>query len=481
MQNSRLLFTSRSPLLLSVISIGIAIAVGLAIGNQGDTIGYLLLVVFVAIGFFATLITIPISAIILLLGSLYPVIMLGQGQEIGLFGLSIGIATLMKDGLLILTAVVTGLHLLSIGKHFRWTRLDFLVLLFVVWVAFIGIISSRTLIASLLGIRATILYVLVYFITRVVIRDARDVNIVIWAVILTSVVPIIASFGQADSVVTGLATIDPDASGRLYNQRLYLADQSVHTANVYAAYLAIVFTTIVGQLFFGGSHQNRLARTLLMGYSVPLAFFLIISFSRRVWIALGIVLLALMFIRRIALWRILSIALIVTLVLFFLPEQIVEAMRFRAISISSGFEESGMAQRVSEWRLLLTLTFSSPTSLLVGSGFGLVGSTGLALDEASAFGGHNYYLILMYQLGLGGLLIFLRILWKGLTIAFETMQSYPQSPMRVGSLVSLAGMVLIIISALAGGSFENYPLNLLFWLMLALAVNCQQLAAQSYF
>lgn len=200
-------------------------------------------------------------------------------------------------------------------------------------------------------------------------------------------------------------------------------------------------------------------RNRLFLWALPvLALGLASSLARGAWLGLGVGLLYLGLRRH----RFLLLIIPVTLVaLLYLPGS------FSAAALSG----SSLAERGSGWQANLQQVLAHP----LGAGIGATGSA--AAKVASLQGGgtsyqpDNYYFKTVYELGVIGL-------WLLVVALFTILSSTDRAAFRLSgrdrslTLGISAGVLAAITVSFVATYFEIFPMDVLFWLLLAVVATC---------
>lgn len=465
-RNLKPILLATALLISSVLGIGIGV-----LGWEGSTP----IMGLIAIAVLWLLFNKPEVGLKLLIATTFVIILLGQDQSIELFDLQVRLASLLKDLLFSLVLLTWALQV-ALGRiTLKIDGLTIVVILFMLWSLFRGITSPNGYVAGLLGVRSTIQYAFLFLVAGTAIRSYKQAQSLLWILILSSLYPAIAGVFQVETVISGLAETETGEVVKLTNQRLYFM-ASVHGVNVFAGYIGIVLSSVMAISLF--DKVGALKRAFLLAYGVLLSIILYLTFSRRLWIAFAIVMLVFLILKRVRPSTILIVGLLVTGLLLLNQTPLELAAARMGLYTGYWIRDVISYTRVEEWQYLWDGVSQSITSFLFGTGLGTAGAVEEALNLSEGVSGHNYYLVVLYQLGLAGLFLFLTILVLGILKAWKLWKKTKLPLVRQIIASVLGSMLIVMLSALVGISFENYPLNLIFWLFLGILQACDWLAKQ---
>lgn len=456
-------------LLLMALLVGVSIA----LSQQGQWVGIVGIGALIGIIFAGLIIHQPLFGVIAVIGFSFISVFLFHNEA--QLGIPFKLSLLFKDGILIIVVMGWIYHLYKHKLTLTNSRLTLFVLAFISWVALRSVLSSRGIVIGLLAIRATLEFSILYFIVSSSIRTEKDIRFLLWGIILSSLLPVLFVSFQIEEVVNGLATTQVEEFGRIYFNRINILGSSEsligrsNTANTFAAYLGTVLICLFTFLLFNKrTFDNKKLMIPLSAYSLMVTLLILLSFSRRVWVALLLVFIMLWALQRVSAHTLIMPLLFMMTIYLLLPDQIVEwiVRRFSTLAIIT--DENVSSTRLAEWRYLWGGISQSAGSLLFGQGVGIIGTLAKGIGSEDWVNGHNYYLTTFYQLGMIGLLFFGSILLEGCAKTLRVFKNSSDLSIRQGTLAAFGVIMLLSLSALAGNTFEAYPLNVIFWTFLGL-------------
>lgn len=254
------------------------------------------------------------------------------------------------------------------------------------------------------------------------------------------------------------------AGGSYHRVHLYFG-----TANSLGVFLSLTFFVV----FHAASPERRVWRWLRFAAAAVMIVALVLTFSRRSWLATGVVL-GFHFVRRLD-WRGLILAAAVAVVLLSGPLGQVEE---RAETIVDVDDPTNLERKQEVLKQLLWLPGADEVSWL---GWGLERAAGADDVEGagrSAVYFHSYYLTLYYLGGAVGVILYLAVvgatfagLWRALRRS--------RAPATRGALsAGMSCMVVVLIQGLFGTGNMTFPVNYMTALIpgLALALYAQERA-----
>ncbi|MCX7918582.1 MAG: O-antigen ligase family protein [bacterium] len=379
-----------------------------------------------------------------------------------------------KDIWLLSLLGVWGLHL--VHKRYRLPIKEnelypvYIPILCFIGLAFIYTFVSPEVKAGFWGLRSTVEFILVFLLTIAILTRAQDIQkaieLFLWSGLLFSLWGLYRIFTTKIGLGTWFEVMPEHIVGRL----TVFGDE--HSANAYAIFMAMLVGFCLGALVY----RNKLVKSwrYLLGLTL---FFgginLVFTFSRRAWLGVFIASLVIGFLAgksRIII-RFLLIACIAVVIAYFIQPLALTALFSRITT----FDPSHITirERLDEWTVLFQRMLDSN---LLGIGLGMVGPVGVLYEIPDATLTHNYYLLLLIEMGMFGLFLFIWILGSILRFGFRLFRILPESFEKTIVLGLLACIIILIISALGGVTFESFPNNLHFWFFAGLLVCIHKLA-----
>lgn len=227
--------------------------------------------------------------------------------------------------------------------------------------------------------------------------------------------------------------------------------QRVHlyfgTANTLGLFLSLALFT----LLYGVNVEARWLRWLKVGGQAVILLAILLTFSRRTWLATGLLLLFHYLWRRD--WRgVVVVALVGGALGYQMREQISE----RAETIIDP-EHSSNIERKREITEHLDFLFAGGVSM---TGWGMERAVAASASDVShALYFHNYYLTLYYVSGAIGLLLFLFVVGATLR-GLRRVQLLARGPTPRGAAAAgLATLAIVLLSGMFGNANMTFPVN----------------------
>ena len=403
-------------------------------------------------GFFSPIVT--IVSIIAAIGVALIIHNTLLGVFLSVFSAAI-LPTMICAGLIALTFLSFIIKLIAEkDRKYVITPMSFLVVSFIM----IAVFSSVTSFNPQKSIVTMVLYVLFacsyFLIVNTVKTKNQWYNLVITFIISGFLVSCIGIYQNFFMETTDTSWIDEDMFEEI-GTRVY---STLENPNVLGQYLVLLTPLAFGMMW---SVKENSSKLILLVITVAMGACLIITWSRAAWvgIVLAIGFFLLMKDRR---WSALCI-----LALIILPFVLPESIMSRLMSIGN-VKDSSTAYRVSVW--IASLRIASDYWL---SGIGL--GTGAfervyqhyALNGAGfALHSHNFYIELVVEMGILGLIIFLMIIfasYKGIVSIKEKNTVNKNISLAIGG--ALAGY---LFQGVAENLWYNYRMVLIFWIYIAI-------------
>ena len=313
---------------------------------------------------------------------------------------------------------------------------------------------------------------LVYFYIAGNVRTREDVvfvvSILLAACVVESVVMIILRFTGLPSTIWGLPThihIDNDPK-----EGFMRIGGTVGSPNFAAAYLSMTLTCAASVLFTNLGRLYKWLATAALGLG---SIALILTFSRGGWLALALslALLCLVTWRRRGLSLKAPIAVLVLLVLLYVPfHSLIGARLF-------GDDRGSAESRIPLMNLAFRIAEDHPLLGVGANNFTVAMGPYLTSEfrEAFLFAVHNKYLLVLAETGIGGLVAFLAFFVWTVRKGWQCwkFQDSLLSPLALGFAAGLAGhMVHMTVDV-----FRGRPTQQLVWLIAGLLLAMCRIAA----
>lgn len=357
--------------------------------------------------FFLLILLIPFSFFLKLVLSLF------------LPGLLASVIGVYKD--LLLFSLLGSIMAVIITKkqyNFKLSRMYKPILIFIALNVILFLTNSDSLIAGLIGLRKTIIFTFMFFLTGALIRSKEDIKILVNIVLGIGFILALGAIMQW-LFFPNLMHVAQIASGGLYGYTLGVtrAASFFNSANVLGFYLAFLASVLIAPIFME-KHKKK-----LLIYSVILTAFvvaLLFTLSRGAWIALFF---------GAALWGIIKYkyllkrALLVVIVAV-LAALMVISSPLLMLRVQSIFDEEDISKQSRFEKVFSVYAFKTDNmkDFLFGQGLGTTGAVPEALASEDLKSGFIdfYYLELYNDIGIVGLGCFLWIMYCYLKLLFIT-------------------------------------------------------------
>ena len=369
-----------------------------------------------------------------------------------LAGQSLTMVGMIKDILLIALVVTWLIKALNGQYPIPWRSL-FIISFFLIWNVVHALLADYpNFYAAFYDMRLNIQFLFLLPVLESIISSTSKAKIFVQWLFFIAVLFSVISLCQA--LLSGILLIH-------YNRLAGLTGIK-SSANVFGVY--ITGLTVMGVSFFDISRSRTIKMSLSLGITICFIY-VMASYSRRSFVALGcslFVLCTVFYDKRyfhsiryfVVLFFIISVSLF-----FFVNEDIVESILWRFGDIS--FHGRGFPARFDEWANALSSL--SYFDYVMGKGLATFGSASVKFDILGGSAAHNYYVQLLVELGIVGLLSYLAILYyvvrRGIRLYKRT------SDRNVKSIIRgcIAAIVVFLVAGLAGTSNVSIPVSTLLW------------------
>jgi len=234
------------------------------------------------------------------------------------------------------------------------------------------------------------------------------------------------------------------------------------SANVFGVYIAGF--TAMGIGFFDIPRSRTPRGLVFWGIAICLLY-VIASYSRRSFLGLGCSMLVLFtmfcdkrYFNRIK-YNIILFSVILVGLFFFLNKSIVESVLWRFGDIS--LHGRGFPTRLDEWANALSAL--SYFDYVMGKGLATFGSASVLFDIPGGSPAHNYYVQLLVELGIVGLILYLTILYYVIYCGIRTYRRTANRDIKSIIRGCIAAIVVFLVAGLAGTSNVSIPVSILLW------------------
>jgi len=368
----------------------------------------------------------------------------------------------------LLRVCIRGILLFLKPQRYRIAKsnLNLFILALMAWALIHALNSNIPLLARVFGLRALLRYVPFYFIAAGTIRKIRTVrNLGIVLISSHLLVSVLGFFELPEFFASGL-TWEHVYHGisRFYGVFGIEGREITTYSNVYAMMLSFGFLFLASFLVYGRSSTKETACSLIA--TIPILVNIVFTFSRRGWFNLVAGSLLFFMVSR----KLSQKSLRTVLVLIFASSAFYAIMNIMPSTqlVLERFQQNPLADsslvvRMKDYRYLFNAIGEKP---FWGWGVGSTGPVGVRFSVPGAVNSHNYYLMLTYELGLIGLL-----LWGGLVVvsagqAWKVARGLPNGTLKAAAAAIFVTLVLMAADSLLGTIYEAFPLDLYFWILL---------------
>ena len=329
----------------------------------------------------------------------------------------------------------------------------FIVLYVIVYI--VAVFASVTISGSLYGGMVTVLFVLYSLALMNSVSTRRQINIVIWTIVLCGA--LVSAYGIYQYVfgANGAAAwIDDDMFSDI-STRVY---STLQNPNVLAEYLLLVIPFGVAGVL---AEKGVLPKIIFLGCTAAMCLCMVLTFSRGGWLGL-IFAAAVFFIILDRRFILVGLAALVALY-FLLPDTIIN--RFTSIG---NMADTSTSYRFSIWMgsisMLRDYWFCG-----IGPGteaFNMIYPS-YSYNSAVAQHSHNLYLQITCDSGVCGILLFLLIIFHSFKNVCSALAKTEDRKTRLYLNASLSGIVGFLVQSMTDYSFYNYRVMLMFWAFIA--------------
>lgn len=380
----------------------------------------------------------------------------------------LSLAGLYQDMLPLIGLVAWGILLLLKPQRYRIAKsnVNSFILMLMAWALIRALNSNIPLLARAFGLRALFRYVPFYFIAAGTIRETRMARS-LGIVLISShfLVSVLGLFELPEFFASGL-TWEQVYHGisRFYGVFGVEGYEITTYSNVYAMMLSFGFLFLVSFWVYGQFGSKAKACSLIV--IIPIFVNIMFTFSRRGWFNLVAGSLLFFMVDKRLSRRFLRIVFVVIFVssAFYAIMNIMPSTQLVLQRLQQNpLADSSFVVRVKDYHHLLNAISEKP---FWGWGIGSTGPVGVRFNVSGAVNSHNYYLMLTYELGLIGLL-----LWGGMIVAsagqaWKVARGLPDGALKAVAAAIFAILVLMAADSLLGTIYEAFPLDLYFWILL---------------
>lgn len=393
---------------------------------------------------------------------------IGQSRPTSDVGTSFTTMGAAKDVVLIVIVLASLKRILARGVAPMRSPLPLMTAVFL-GVQLVYIVLSPQLLPALWAFRSTAEFAVVLFITPYVITDLPSLRRLINAFTLGSV--LVVTISATAALQIGTVWVDA-ASGNVFGGvsafGSYASRGSFSTFASLALLLALVLLT--------DPSLGRRSRAVNLYVVIASAISVLFTFERRAWLGVlvGLALLAILGrVRRgFVGWTLVVVALLGGL-LAVSGSGVSEAVRAR---LTGDLSSPANAIRLNEWGEVID---RARDSFFVGEGLGTAGPTGATFEADDYVNSHSYYLLLLLETGIPGLLSFAAVV-----VAFlkQGRQSYQQRAepglQQSAALAAVICGINLLVQSFTTVGMAIFPFNYYFWLFGGILIVMPRLSDQ---
>ena len=319
----------------------------------------------------------------------------------------------------------------------------------------VAVFASVTVSGSLYGGMVTVLFVLYSLALMNSVSTRRQINIIIWSIVLCGA--LVSAYGIYQYIfgANGAAAwIDDDMFSDI-TTRVY---STLQNPNVLAEYLLLVIPFGVAGIL---AEKGFLPKLIFLGCTAAMCLCMVLTFSRGGWLGL-IFAAAVFFIILDRRFILVGLAALVALY-FLLPDTVIN--RFTSIG---NLADTSTSYRFSIWMgsiaMLRDYWFCG-----IGPGtaaFNMIYPS-YSYNSAVAQHSHNLYLQITCDCGVCGILLFLLIIFHTFKNICSAMSRSEDRKTRLYLNASLSGITGFLVQSMTDYSFYNYRVMLMFWAFIA--------------
>ena len=360
-----------------------------------------------------------------------------------------------------IVGVTAGSYLIKLirGKRvFRMKLIDYPILLLAIFYLFGGFFSR----GGLASLNAALMYVLLlcgYFLTFNLIRTREWVRRCVASAIVSGTMACIVGFFQIFTGGLNASWVDTDMFLGIGTRIV----SSFENPNVFSEYLLLLLPFAMACALRRGGLRQKLPLVLALAL---MTVCLVFTWSRGAWLGfiLGMLLFFVAFSKKTVLF-LLGVLLVSPFLAFLVPDAVAE--RFLSIGNPA---ESSISYRISAWYGVIELLNQTWWGGVgVGSAAFEAVYSGVALAGAqSVKHAHSIYLQLLAELGVGGLLVFLLIVFLFVQNCFEYLLRVNRRDERGFVIAGIAAVVSMLVMGITDHIWYDYRIFLAFWTVIGL-------------
>ena len=320
---------------------------------------------------------------------------------------------------------------------------------------FIGPKTDLTI--SLLSFRGHFEYIFAFFLAANTIRTNKQVKRLVLVFLFSTFANLLVSWLLAHFGEGFLHAIRPGGGTFSLRGTMLAPDQ----VNAFGVYLSIIISFIFGLLLYNRSKIKFFGLMILLLVAIiSLAF----TFSRRAYLGALVGTLTVALFKRT--WSV--VVIIVALVLFgnfFIPHQ--------AFTRMETIWRIGDVSRLKEWSWLLGRFLKSP---VLGFGYGSTGPVSVTFNIAGGSHTHNYYLQVLVELGILGLLFYLWMIFSAIKLCISTFGRLQDNYLKGVVMGSMAGFTAMTIVGFFGTTNANILICFYTWTLIGTTAAIEQRA-----
>lgn len=228
--------------------------------------------------------------------------------------------------------------------------------------------------------------------------------------------------------------------------------------NMYGAFLTMIVLLTIYTQGMGGRLKKYFTRIVFISSS----FLLILTFSRRSWLAYVFVLMiyAMWSKTKFGLFKAIGVLTVFSILLSFIDySSIIE----RALTIfDSSYESNHIRQ--SQFNEIIDMLTSNFGNFLIGLGPGSIGPSSLFSNHALHTQVDNYWLLIMAEYGIIGIIFMFSIYFIGVYKSLKDVKGIEYNQ----RLILILAITTLFLIGFLGSTPISFPLSMYFWLFLGL-------------
>jgi len=338
--------------------------------------------------------------------------------------------------------------------------------LFIVWSFLLSLFHATNLTAGLASFITHNKYILLVVITPLLLTSIKKIKLLLIPIIITGFFVTISSLylfitGKGYGTLFGL--------GNIYRIKGIFPNE-----NMLGVYIAFVLIAFVGYRLNNKKNMSNVAFDLAI--IIPMILLLILTYSRRAWIAfiIGLFILGINK-KNILIKKIIILLFVVVFLSIFIVD--FNSVTMRINTVFSLTYLSNLSRSMS-YTIILKNIFSNFSNLFLGLGVGSIGPASIYYNLQENYL-DSYYLLIFAEFGLIGLFFYFWLLFSTLKYLWPKKNS-DKSKEKVLIITCIASSILVIICGFIGNTNISFPINFYLWLFLGVGIVLKNTEKQKY-